>query len=183
MASFSPLAGGPRSESAEAFLLPNPGSSHVLLCSFLPPAFFSELGFQPAMALPALRVTFMLRPPRCLGISCQSLIHANSGSPPSLDPSLCSYGSMRPTHMDTGLDLGAVQPSGKLVAIGRSLTAEGHGDREQLLSIQPALPWCRLFLALCWGAWEPRRRVRPFPCSPSEERTDEETGPLRPASA
>lgn len=174
MASFSPLAGGPRSESAKAFLLPNPGSSHMLLCSFLPPGFFSELGFQLSMALPA---------PRCLGISCQSLIHANLGSPPSLDPSLCSYGSMRPTHMDTGLDLGAVQPSGKLVAMGRSLTAEGHGVREQLLSIPPALPPCRLFLALCWGAWKPWRRIRPFPCSPSEERTDKETGPLRPASA
>lgn len=139
MASFSPLAGGPRSERAETFLLPNPGSSHKLLCSFLPPGFFSELGFQLSMALPAWRVTFMLRPPWCLGTSCQRLIHANLGSPPSLDPSLCSYGSMRPTLMDTGLDLGAVQPSGKLVALGRSLTAEGHGDREQLLpSSQPS---------------------------------------------
>lgn len=55
----------------------------MLLCSSVLPGFSSELGFQPSVALLAVGVTFMLKPPCCLEASCQSLIYANSDSPGS----------------------------------------------------------------------------------------------------
>lgn len=88
----------------------------MLLRSFLLPGSSSELCFQLSVALPALGVTFMLRSPRCPeasrrshGLSKTSLIYANSDPPPSLNPSLCSYGSMRSTCVDTSWTLDVVQ--------------------------------------------------------------------------